>query len=67
MFGEDQGGDGGEGGGEGVCVFRLEGVLFAMSEGVCVWGGDPGREVLAWGVFCDVGERGLIGAFVGMG
>jgi len=50
-----------------MCVFRLEGVLFAMSEGVCVCGGDPGREVLAWGVFCDVGERGLIGAFVGMG
>jgi len=48
-----------------MCVFCLEGVLFAMSGGVCER--DPGREVLVWGVFCDVGEEGLIGAFVGMG
>jgi len=46
----------------GRCAVRDE-----WGGGVCVCVRDPGREVLAWGVFCDVGERGLIGAFVGMG
>ncbi len=49
-----------------MCVFRLEGVLFAMSGGVCVREG-PGEGGACMGVFCDVGEMGLICAFVGMG